>query len=137
MRLVDLAKIAAEAEALHIKSILGRQSARAVFGAIAAVFGMGTLVLINVVGWQVLRLHLTPINSTLVLLGINLVLTLIFAVLAARSAPGRTEREAVRVRQDAIEGMRSSLIVSAAIPLLGAMLRSQRPDGTRRLSFRR
>ena len=53
------------------------------------------------------------------------------------SAPDRTEREAIRVRQDAIEGMRSSLIVTAAIPLLGAMLRSRRPDGTRRLSFRR
>jgi hypothetical protein len=98
-----------------------------VFGAIAAVFGMGTLVLINVVGWEVLRLYLTPINSTLVLLGINLVLTLIFTLLAARSAPGRTEREAIRVRQDAIQGMRSSLIVTAAIPLLGVMLRSRGP----------
>jgi hypothetical protein len=72
-----------------------------------------------------------------VLLGVNLVLTLIFAVLAARSAPGRAEREAIRVRQDAIKGMRSSLIVTAAIPLLDAMLRSRRPDGSRRLAFRR
>ena len=137
MRFVDLAKIAAEAEVLHLKSMLGRQSARAVFGAVSAVFGMGTRVLINVVGWEVLRLYLRPINSTLVLMGINLVLILIFAALAARSAPGRAEREAFRVRQDAIKGMRSSLIVTAAIPLFGAMLRSRRPDGTRRLSFMR
>jgi hypothetical protein len=34
--------------------------------------------------------------------GIAAVTTLIFAVLAARSAPGRAEREAMRVRQDAM-----------------------------------
>jgi hypothetical protein len=137
MRLVNLAKIAAEAEVLHVKSALGRQGRRAAFGVVAVVFGIGTLVLLNVVGWQVLRQYQVAISATLVLLGINLVLTLIFTVLAARSSPGRAEREAIRVRQDAIEGMRSSLLLTTAIPLVGAMLRSRRSDGTRRLSFKR
>jgi hypothetical protein len=55
-------------------------------------------------GWQVLRLYVlrlyvAPISTTLILLGINLVIAALFGALASRSSPGRAEREALRVRR--------------------------------------
>ena len=51
--------------------MLARQGRRAAFGAVAAIFVLGVLVLGEVAGWQVLRLYVMPISATLILLGIN------------------------------------------------------------------
>jgi hypothetical protein len=44
------------------------------------------------------------IYATLVLLGVNLVIASVFGLLAARSSPGHAEREAQRVRRQALDG---------------------------------
>ena len=74
MRSVNLLKIAAEAETLHIRALLARQARRAVFGAIAIIFALAVLALAEIAGWQTLRLYVTGIPATLILLGINLVI---------------------------------------------------------------
>jgi hypothetical protein len=126
MRAAKLVKIAAEAEILRIQHMLKRQGMRVAFGLMAAVFAVSVLVLVNITGWQVLRLYVQPIYVTLVLLGVNLVLAGIFGALAARSSPGYAEREALKVRRQALQEARGSLALTALVPLAGTLVRASR-----------
>jgi hypothetical protein len=80
MRSVSLLRLALEAEILRLRHLLQRQARRAAFGLLAAIFGVSVLVLANVAGWQALRLYVAPIYATLILLGVNLVVTVVFAL---------------------------------------------------------
>jgi hypothetical protein len=126
MRAVNLARVAAEAEVLRYKAMVGRQGSRAAMGATAAVFAISVLVLLNVAGWQALLWYVRPIYATLILLGINFVLMAIFGLLAARSGESRAEIDALHIRQKALEEMRSALMINAAIPLIGTLFRRSR-----------
>ena len=84
MRSINLLKVAAEAELLRLRTLLARQGRRAAFGVVAVIFMLGVLVLAEMAGWQVLRLYVAPIPTTLILLGINFVIAAIFGALAAR-----------------------------------------------------
>jgi hypothetical protein len=126
MRAVNLTKVAAEAEILRIQHMLKRQGMRAAFGLVAVLFVLGVLVLAHIAGWQVLRLYVPPIYATLILLGVDLVIAAIFGILAARSSPSHHEREALAIRQRALHEARSSLALSALIPIAGALLRPRR-----------
>jgi protein-S-isoprenylcysteine O-methyltransferase Ste14 len=128
MRAIKLAKVAAEAEILRIQRMLKRQAMRAAFGLVATIFGLGVLVLANVAGWQGLRLYVSSIYATLVLLAVNLLLAAVFGMLAARSSPSRTEREALAIRQQALHGARNSLALGALVPIAGSLLRPRRND---------
>jgi hypothetical protein len=128
MRAVRLVKVAAEAEILRIQHMLKRQGMRVAFGLVAVVFGLGVLVLANVAAWQLLRLYVSPISATLILLGVNLVLAAIFGMLAARSSPGRAEREALAIRRRAVNEAQSSLALGALVPIAGTLLRSRRGE---------
>jgi hypothetical protein len=126
VRSVNLLKTAAEAELLRLRTMMARQVRRGIFGAVAAVFGVAVLALAEVAGWQVLRLKFQPISTTLILLGINLAIAAAFGVLAARSAPGHAEREALQVRRQTLEAARGSLAVTAALPVATRLLRGRR-----------
>jgi hypothetical protein len=125
----DLVKVAAQAEILRIQHMLKRQGVRAAYGLVAAIFAIGVLVLANVAAWQTLRLYLSPIYASLVMLGVNLVLAALFGLLAARSSPSRDEREALAIRQRALGEARNSLALGALVPAAGALLRSRRTKG--------
>ena len=127
--------IAAEAELLRLRFLMRRQARRGVFGAVAALFGVGVLALAEVTAWQALRLAVQPIAATLILLGINLAIAAVFGVLAARSAPSHTEREALRVRREALDAARGSLAFTAALPVATRLMRGRRSG--RRLPFLR
>jgi hypothetical protein len=58
----------------------------------------------------------------LVLTGADLVLAIVFVLLAARSGPGRVEREARAVRQQVLTSAMQSLTVSAMVARLGSRL---------------
>ena len=133
MRATNLLKVAAEAEILRIQFMLKRQGVRAAFALVALIFVLGVLVLANVAAWQVLRLYIEPIYATLVLLGVNLVIAVIFGILAARSSPSSTERDALQVRQRALREARSSLALGALVPVAGALLRSRRNNAARKV----
>ena len=137
MRSVNLLRVAAEAELLRLRALLARQGRRAAFGIAAIIFVLGVLVLAEVAGWQVLRLYVAPISATLILLGINFVIAALFGALAARSSPGHTEREALRVRRQALDAARGALSLTAAIPVATTFLRlGRRRGGHRRSLFR-
>ena len=126
MRVTNLAKVAAEAEFLRIRHMLKRQGMRAAFGLAAVVFAVAVLVLINVVIWQALCLYMQPVYASLCLLGINLAVALLFAFLAVRSSPSRIEREALALRQRAIQEIPASLTIGALVPIAATLLRSGR-----------
>jgi cobalamin biosynthesis protein CobD/CbiB len=115
--------------------MLKRQGMRAAFGALAVVFALSTLVLLNLIGWQLLRLYVQPIYATLILLGINLAIAIMFAVLAARSLPTHAEREALRIRQDALQAAQGALAIATLVPLVGKLLRSSQAASSKRWLF--
>jgi TRAP-type mannitol/chloroaromatic compound transport system permease large subunit len=131
MRATNLVTVAAQAEILRIQHMLKRQAVRAAFGFVAIVFALGVLILANVAGWQVLRLYVSAIYATLVVMGINLLIAMIFGLLAARSSPSRVEREALEIRGRALREARSSLALGALIPVAGTLLRSRRASPRR------
>jgi 6,7-dimethyl-8-ribityllumazine synthase len=135
MRSISLLRVAAEAELMRLRAMLARQGRRAAFGAVAVIFVLVVLVLGEVAGWQVLRLYVAPISATLILLGIDLVIAVVFGVLALRSSPGHVEREAIRVRRDALDAARGALSLAAALPVATSLLGLRRRSGGRGRSF--
>ena len=128
MRSLNLLKLALDAEILRLRAMVARQGRRAAFGSIALVFALAVLVLAEMAGWQGLRLRVEAIPATLILLGINLVVGAIFGLLAARSSPGHAEREALQVRQQALDAARGSLLITAAVPAATTLLGFNRRD---------
>jgi hypothetical protein len=135
VRSFNLLRVAAEAEFLRLRAMLARQGRRAAFGVVAVIFVTGVLILGEVAGWQVLRLYVAPISATLILLGINLAIAAVFGGLAARSAPGHVEREALRIRRQAIDAARGALPLTAALPVATTLLGLRRRRGERGRSF--
>jgi hypothetical protein len=74
------------------------------------------------------------IYATLVLLGVNLVIASVFGLLAARSSPGHAEREAQRVRRQALDAALGSSGWSPRIVAFSPQARAQEivSPGTRR-----
>jgi hypothetical protein len=134
VRSINLLKLALDAEILRLRTMLARQGRRAAFGSVALVFALVVLALAEIAGWQGLRLRMEAIPTTLILLGVNLIIAAAFALLAARSVPGHAEQEALRVRQQALDGARGSLVLSAAVPATTRLLGFGR-DGRRRSWF--
>jgi hypothetical protein len=130
-------KLALDAELVRLRTMAARQGRRAAFGSTALVFALAVLALAEIAGWQGLQLWVEAISATLILLGINLVIAAVFGLLAARSSPGHVEREAMRVRQRALDAARGSLLFTAAVPATTALLGFGRREGRRRswLSF--
>jgi hypothetical protein len=122
VRSINLLKLALDAEVLYLRAMLARQTRRAAFGSIALIFALVVLALAEIAAWQGLRLRFEAIPATLILLGVNLVIAAIFGILAARSAPGHAEQEALRVRQQALDGARGSLAFAAAVPAATRLL---------------
>ncbi len=137
MRAANLAKVAAQAELLRIQYMLKRQGMRVALGLIAAIFLLAVITFANVAGWQVASMYVAPIYATLIMLGMNLLLSVIFGILGIRSAPSRGERDALQVRQQALQEARSALTISAIVPIAGALLRSRRKDNPKRSFWRR
>jgi hypothetical protein len=88
VRSVNLLKLAAEAEVLRYRSMAARQGRRAAFGAIALLFMLAVLALGEVAAWLALYQRFAAIETTLILLSINLVIAIVFGLLAARSSRG-------------------------------------------------
>jgi hypothetical protein len=131
VRSINLLKLAFEAELLRLRAMMARQGRRAGFAVIALTFALAVLALAEATGWLALRHRVESIPATLILLGINMVIAAIFGILAARSSPGHTEQEALRVRRQALGAARTTLAFTAAVPALTHLL-GRRRDQARR-----
>jgi hypothetical protein len=129
MRTLRLARVAAEAEGLRLRSMAQRTVTRVILGLVALIFLCGTLAFAHIAIWYWLRLTYSwpQIWTALALGGGDLVITIVLAALAARSAPGRVEREALEVRQRAWQNAASSVAFSSmAVPLLRLLVKGLR-----------
>jgi hypothetical protein len=117
MRPVRLARIAAEAESVRLRSRLQRTAVRIGMGVGALVFVFGVLVMLHITLWHVLRLYaaLNEAATAGILTGIDLIIAVVFGVLAMRSAPSHVETEALEVRQRAVQSLVSTVAISTAL----------------------
>jgi hypothetical protein len=136
VRSINLLRLALDAEMLRLRAMATRQGRRAAFGSVAFIFALAVLAFAEIAGWQGLRLRVEAIPTTLILLGINLVIAAVFGLLAARSSPGHAEREALQVRQQALDAARGSLFFPSAVPAATTLLGFVRRNGRRRSWFR-
>ena len=141
MRTVELAKVAASAEALRLRRIVVRQGMRAAYGAGAAVFGLGVLVLLHVVAYHLMVPAISPTLASLILLAFDAAVAGVLAYLALSNKPDAIENEALMIRQQAVVEMRKSMTVMAlAGEVTGVVLRRPRkvtvvqPRGSIRLA---
>jgi fatty acid desaturase len=101
VRLLSLARIAAEAEGVRLKALGKRQAMRGVFAAVASVFALLMLVMLEIAGFAFLEPLVGGGFAALIVAGVDLVLLAIFAALALRNTPGHAEREAARISRQA------------------------------------
>ena len=120
MRPLYLARIAAEAESVRLRAFAGRMAVRMVLGALALLFLVGVIAFAHLAAWYGLRTEgLSFLAITGILGGIDLLLAIVFALLAFRSSPSRVEVEALAVRRRALEGIATTFTLARlVIPIL-------------------
>ena len=132
MRTVELAKVAAAAEALRLRRVARRQAMRVAFGAAAGVFAIAVLVVLHVLAFHIIVQWLSPIISVLIILGFDVVVTGVFVFLATRNTPDAVEVEAERLRKQAVAELRRSLsMMGMAAEVAGLVLATGAPTGIR------
>jgi hypothetical protein len=117
VRLLRLARIAAEAEGLRLRRRARRAAIRGGLCLIALVWLLGAVVFAHVAIWNWLeaRVGWTPLATAWTLAGGDLLVALALCLMAALIGPGRVEMEALAVRARAVEAATSSLAVSAML----------------------
>ncbi len=128
MRSVELAKIAASAEALRLRQMAKRQGMRGAYGAGAAVFAIALLVMVHVVIYHLLTPgYVTPLVASLIILALDLVVAAVLGLMAKSDKPNPIEDEAKQVRQQALVEMRKATSMMAlAGETVGLALRRPR-----------
>jgi hypothetical protein len=121
MKTLDLARAAAQAEGLRLRRLVRRQAMRAVFGAVCVVFLLAALVLLHAVAFTALAPYLTPLQDSAVLLGGDLVVAVIFGLLAARDTPDAVEVEAKQLRDQSLGAIRESIVFATLLGPLGRL----------------
>ena len=141
MRTVELAKVAASAEALRLRRVAVRQGRRAAYGVGAAVFGIAVFVLLHVVAYNAMVPRISPLVASLIILAVDLVVAAVLGYLAFSNKPDAVEDEAKMIRQQAIVELRKSMtVVALAGEAASSMIRRPRtvtvvkPRGTARLA---
>lgn len=104
MRSLDLARVAAQAEMLHLRRQARRAMLRALLGIAAGAFLLGAVLLAHVVVWLALAPRLGQLGAAGAMAGLDVVLALLLALFAAHLPPDRLEREARLLRDAAWEG---------------------------------
>jgi hypothetical protein len=117
VRLLRLARIAAEAEGLRLRRRVRRAAIRGALSLIALVWLLGAIVFAHVAIWNWLEASVgwTPLGTAWALAGGDVVIALALCLVAALIGPGRVEIEALAVRARAIEAATSSLAVSTML----------------------
>jgi uncharacterized membrane protein YgcG len=126
MRLISLARIAAEAEGVRLRAMARRQAMRGVWGAVAAFFGLLVVLLLHVAAVVFLALAVGFGFAALIMAGVDALLLAVFAMMALRSSPGRDEREAQAISQQARAQLASSATTLASSAEKGGAGRSRR-----------
>src|SRR5689334_8599314 len=113
MRPLRLARIAAEAEGIRLRSRARRAMVRVAHMILALGLLFAAAAFGHIAAWFWLRQRWEPQVVALVLAGADAVLAFLLVLLAARSTDSRVEREALAVRQRAMESIAGTFAMSA------------------------
>jgi hypothetical protein len=94
---------------------------RVVLAVVALLFVIGALVFVHIAAWYWIRIdrEMSFYAASGILGGVDLLIAVILLVLASRSTPSRVEREALLVRQRAVEGITGVFTLSQLVlPIL-------------------
>ncbi len=135
MRTARLARVAAQAEILLIKRTVSGIVRRAIYGAVAAVFALGLLAGLHVIAALALvdYAHLAAVPSVAIVAGLDVVVVVIFGLLAAGEIKDPVIEEARRVRDQSLEQARATLTLAA---LVAPATRMVAQTGLLRMLFR-
>ena len=122
MRVIRLARVAAEAEVLRWRHRARRMVTRAVLGAAGAVFLVFALSFGHVAAFLWIRHSLGTTSSALVVFGGDLVIGLILLLLASTSSPDRVEVEALQVRERALQQIEEAAATAALVAPLARLV---------------
>lgn len=130
MRAVELAKVAAAAEALRLRRMARRQAMRMALAAGAALFALAAFALPNVAAVTALVGRFSPLVAILIVMAVDLVIAIVLAWCAVRSTPGAIEAEALLIRQRALGEARASMTMMAMFAEIASVaLRRAARDG--------
>jgi hypothetical protein len=131
MRTLRLISIAASAEGLALRRQARRLALQAALGAVAAVFLLCALASAHVAGYfALLLIPLKSLYAALILLGIDIVIMAIFAIIASsRSSPDKIEIEARQVREQARQQIALTAATAGALSPLARILGLRRVSG--------
>lgn len=116
MRILRLARIAAEAEALRLRRVARGTAGRAVRAALALPFLLAGLGFLELAFWFYLAARLPGWAAALAEAGANLLLALLFALPALlRPMEDPVAREAARLRREAVAGIEERLRLGPAL----------------------
>ena len=121
-RTFQLARVAAEAEVLRLRTMAKRYATRVVLAILAAVFLIATLVCAETAVAMAISRTLGPVSATLVVMGGNLLIAVIFLAIAASSKPSSVEREALQVRKTAQAQITQTMALTALIGPLARVI---------------
>ncbi len=124
IRPLRLVRIAAKAQGLALRRQVAGAVRRAVLGAIAAVFALGALIILHIIGFLALGTyaHFAPIPAAAIVLGVDVAIAALFGVLASSSAADPVLEEALRVRDQSLEQARQSLTLASMVAPLTRLL---------------
>jgi hypothetical protein len=112
MRALDLVKIAASSEKVRLQQLAHRQTRRAVYFAIAAIFGIAVFCMVHVLLLDLLRTQFERHWASAILLALDGIVAAGFGFLGYSSKPGSLEVEAYTARQRAVREGRDTAIVA-------------------------
>jgi hypothetical protein len=124
VRTTRLARLAVEAEILLLRRELRTYIRRAVYGAVAAVFALAILTLLHVLGYMALRQlgGLSAVASAAIVLGVDVLVTVIFGILAAGATKDPVAEEARLLRDQSLAQIRDTLTMAAVLKPAGRLL---------------
>jgi uncharacterized membrane protein len=112
---IRLVRIALEAEALRLSQLARRTVKRIMLAGLAMVLALAALAFAHVAVWAWLRETLAAQWVALIFAGFDLLLAVVFAILASRSAPASVELEALAVRRRALDDAAGALTISTML----------------------
>jgi hypothetical protein len=113
--LLRLARIALAAEELRLRHLIRRAIARATFAMIATMLFLGVVIFGHIAAWDLLVRSLQPFQVALIFAGADFLIGIILLFLALRSAPGAAERDALAVRERALDEAAESMTITAMV----------------------
>ncbi len=85
---------------------------------LASLFALAALGALHVAGGMALAEYVTTIHAVLIVAGIDAVVAFVLLAVAARDVPGAVEREALRLRRDAIDQALEAVVLTTVLSSL-------------------